>query len=124
MARKSNFESKPVVSAGSSSTSSAKKSKRSTARTAAHHKSSSVEAAELPVALDGAATEKTASPEVLASSIANLSEAVAPAADREAVARLAYYFWEQRGYQGGSQEDDWLRAERELLNQRSLIGPQ
>jgi hypothetical protein len=33
----------------------------------------------------------------------------------EAVATLAYSFWEARGCQGGSPEQDWLRAERELL---------
>jgi hypothetical protein len=32
----------------------------------------------------------------------------------DAVARLAYSYWEARGYQGGSPESDWLRAEQEL----------
>ena len=43
--------------------------------------------------------------------------APAPAAppSREAVARLAYAYWEARGYQGGSPDEDWNRAERELL---------
>jgi hypothetical protein len=36
----------------------------------------------------------------------------------EEIARLAYSFWEARGYQGGSQEDDWLRAVAELRNNR------
>ena len=30
------------------------------------------------------------------------------------IARLAYSYWEARGYAGGSSEQDWLRAEREL----------
>jgi hypothetical protein len=34
--------------------------------------------------------------------------------DREAVARLAYSYWEARGFIGGSPEEDWLRAEREV----------
>ena len=34
--------------------------------------------------------------------------------DRDAVARLAYSYWEARGFVGGSPEEDWLRAEREL----------
>ena len=34
--------------------------------------------------------------------------------DREAVARLAYSYWEARGFVGGSPEEDWLRAEREI----------
>jgi len=33
---------------------------------------------------------------------------------REDIARLAYSYWERRGYQGGHPEEDWLRAEREL----------
>jgi hypothetical protein len=33
----------------------------------------------------------------------------------EDVARLAYSYWEARGCSGGSPEQDWLRAERELL---------
>lgn len=37
-----------------------------------------------------------------------------PAVDREAVARLAYSYWEARGFAGGSAEEDWLRAEEEL----------
>jgi hypothetical protein len=28
---------------------------------------------------------------------------------------LAYLYWEARGCQGGSPEEDWLRAERELI---------
>lgn len=34
---------------------------------------------------------------------------------REDIAMLAYSYWEQRGYQGGSPEEDWFRAELELL---------
>jgi hypothetical protein len=42
---------------------------------------------------------------------------VQPAATitHEAIASLAYSFWEARGRQGGSAEQDWLRAESELL---------
>ena len=38
---------------------------------------------------------------------------------RDDVATLAFSFWEQRGYQGGSPEEDWHRAEQEL---NSLVG--
>jgi Protein of unknown function (DUF2934) len=34
--------------------------------------------------------------------------------DREAIARLAYSYWEARGFTGGSAEQDWLRAEQEI----------
>jgi hypothetical protein len=32
----------------------------------------------------------------------------------DAISRLAYSYWEARGFCGGSSEEDWLRAEREL----------
>lgn len=34
--------------------------------------------------------------------------------DREKIAVLAYSYWEGRGYQGGSPEEDWLLAEEQL----------
>ena len=34
----------------------------------------------------------------------------------EEIAKLAYLYWEARGCQGGSPEEDWLRAEEELRN--------
>ncbi len=34
--------------------------------------------------------------------------------DHEEVARLAYFYWESRGRQGGTPEQDWYRAEEEL----------
>ena len=33
---------------------------------------------------------------------------------QEEIGRLAYSYWEARGCVGGSSEEDWLRAEREL----------
>jgi hypothetical protein len=32
----------------------------------------------------------------------------------DSVSQLAYSYWEARGYQGGSPEEDWLRAEQAL----------
>ena len=32
------------------------------------------------------------------------------------IARLAYFLWEARGGVGGSPEEDWLRAEQEILS--------
>ena len=34
---------------------------------------------------------------------------------QEQIARLAYSYWEARGFQHGSPEQDWFRAEAELL---------
>ena len=36
------------------------------------------------------------------------------------IARLAYFLWEARGGVGGSPEEDWLRAEQEILT-HSLV---
>ena len=41
--------------------------------------------------------------------------------DSSEVARLAYSYWEARGCQGGSPEDDWLRAEQELSEQQGML---
>jgi hypothetical protein len=38
--------------------------------------------------------------------------AVEPSED--AIAKLAYSYWVARGCQGGSPDEDWLRAEQEL----------
>ena len=36
------------------------------------------------------------------------------------IAALAYAYWEARGRAHGSDRDDWLRAERELLRRRGF----
>ena len=38
---------------------------------------------------------------------------------REEIEKLARAYWEQRGYQDGFAEQDWLRAEQELLKMAS-----
>jgi hypothetical protein len=38
---------------------------------------------------------------------------------QERIALLAYSYWEQRGRPGGSPEEDWYRAEQEILGQSS-----
>src|ERR1017187_3106832 len=53
-------------------------------------------------------------PEVLP--VAPAAQLAAPTESfQDAVARLAYLYWEARGCQGGSPEADWLRAEPEVL---------
>jgi hypothetical protein len=39
--------------------------------------------------------------------------------EREETARIAYSFWEARGYHGGSAEEDWFRAAQELRGKRT-----
>jgi len=40
--------------------------------------------------------------------------------EREEVARLAYSYWEQRGRQHGSPDEDWYRAEEEVRRRRAV----
>lgn len=42
------------------------------------------------------------------------SPAAQPELTHEAIANVAYGYWESRGYQGGDALDDWFRAEAEL----------
>ena len=39
---------------------------------------------------------------------------IAPISAQDEIAKLAFSYWEARGCQGGSSEQDWLRAEQEL----------
>jgi hypothetical protein len=39
---------------------------------------------------------------------------------QEAIARLAYSYWEARGGQGGSPWEDWFQAEEELKRRQEL----
>lgn len=86
--------------------------RRKTARPHAKH---SATPAEAPVTAASAEPETT----VAAPASVTLVEP-APAAvigkqpTRDDIARLAYSYWEARGCQGGSPEEDWLRAEVEI----------
>jgi hypothetical protein len=79
-------------------------------------------AAAVPVRRKSASSKRVARPAAVEVSTTTASEPevlhAAPTAAAEsfqdAVARLAYLYWEARGCQGGSPEADWLRAEREL----------
>jgi Protein of unknown function (DUF2934) len=46
-----------------------------------------------------------------------------PRLESEEVARLAYSYWEARGGQGGSPEEDWLRAKQEIQTRSSPAEP-
>jgi len=56
--------------------------------------------------------------EILAVEIEEISVIAEPT--QEQIAALAYSYWVDRGYQGGSPEQDWLRAERELRNTATI----
>jgi hypothetical protein len=77
---------------------------------------------EIVVSAAAPVRHKPAPPRRLRRSTAEPAAAVAlaPAAPApEQIAHLAYFYWEARGYQGGSPEEDWLRAEQELRAQAS-----
>jgi protein tyrosine phosphatase len=40
-----------------------------------------------------------------------------PAPEPDEIARLAYSYWQDRGYPEGSPQEDWFRAEHELRKQ-------
>lgn len=69
-----------------------------------------------------------AAPVTSAPATSAVSGGTAPAVDAtadrkpeyEEIARLAYSFWEARGCEGGSPEEDWLRAEQELRGRRTM----
>ncbi len=42
--------------------------------------------------------------------------------NRDEIARLAYSYWEARGGSGGSAEEDWFRAEQELMALLQAVG--
>ena len=48
-----------------------------------------------------------------------VEEASGDALDPEQVAKLAYSYAEARGFQGGSPDQDWFRAEEEIRHSRT-----
>ena len=60
------------------------------------------------------ATTKRVKPTAPAAAEASVTQPVSDAPSQEQIASLAYSFWEARGFQGGSPEEGWLRAEQEL----------
>jgi len=66
-----------------------------------------------------AAPAKSRTPRVTASKHSKAativeSSVAQPELTHEAIACVAYGYWESRGYQGGNALDDWFRAEAEL----------
>jgi hydroxyethylthiazole kinase-like sugar kinase family protein len=62
----------------------------------------------------GAATRKTTAKK---QTVAEKVTATTPSHDE--IARLAKQYWQERGYQDGQAEQDWLRAEQELMKMAS-----
>jgi hypothetical protein len=56
----------------------------------------------------------------VAAAEASVTQPVQATPTQEEIACQAYLYWEARGFQGGSPEEDWLRAERELSAAASI----
>jgi hypothetical protein len=66
-------------------------------------------------------TKTTAKPRKAATKKEKVVQGSKPAKpSREEIVRLAKSYWAERGYQDGFEEQDWLRAEKELLKKASL----
>jgi hypothetical protein len=68
-----------------------------------------------PKATTAATTRKTAAKKT--QTVAEKVTATTPT--HEEIARLAQQYWAERGWQDGQAEQDWLRAERELMKMAS-----
>ena len=64
-------------------------------------------------ALKGRTTRNIAAAETPAAALTAAAASVSEPSQEE-IAKLAFLYWEARGCMGGSPEEDWLRAEREL----------
>jgi hypothetical protein len=53
--------------------------------------------------------------EATESAVSNQDTLSLAVSKRERIALLAYAYWEERGCQGGSPEEDWFRAEKEII---------
>lgn len=81
---------------------------------AAGTSAASAAAAVAPVVAEPVAVES-----FVVESVTPVAAEAAPVAPRivshEEIAKLAYCYWADRGYQGGSPQEDWARAEQTLL---------
>ena len=74
-----------------------------------HHKAVPVEKAAVPAGPESS----TSLPEKAA--IAASGPITTPSVTHEQIAELAYSYWVSRGQRHGSSQEDWFRAEQELL---------
>ena len=73
-----------------------------------------VVSAAVPARHKPATTKRVKRPVAAVAADSSVTQPVLEGPTREDIALLAYSYWEARGFQGGSPEEDWLRAEREL----------
>ena len=75
-----------------------------------------VVSAAVPARHKPATTKRVKRADPFVGSEPSVTQPVTDAPTQEQIACLAYSYWVERGYQGGSPEEDWLRAERELAD--------
>ncbi len=92
---------------------------RNAAATSTTHKRTTTKRAIQPSDVSGTAAATPAVQPATAVVASGVTEAipvrVVVPPTHENIARLAYSYFEARGYQPGNPTDDWFRAERELL---------
>jgi DUF2934 family protein len=104
MARKQKSEKELVVSSGAAA---AATSRHKTATTRTKHSPTQAETPSTPIV------------ELSTAQSAPAAATYEPTYDE--ISQQAYLYWEARGYQGGSPEEDWLRAEHELRTRVSTL---
>jgi len=85
--------------------------RRKPSRTRSKHSAVPAEAPAVPVSAGPEVDEPAPLSEVTLSVTEVESPVTTLEPASEEIARLAYSYWEARGCQGGSAEEDWLRAE-------------
>lgn len=87
---------------------------KSRSKSSAMHKLTTTKKAKQPSPVAGtAASEKPAVVTPQKTNVETTTASTQPVAHAD-IARLAYSYWERRGWSDGSPHEDWLRAEREL----------
>ena len=81
------------------------------ARAAKHSKA----VVEEPLAAPSAASAVVVESVVATPAVAQPEVPVAKIVSSEEIAKLAYSYWVERGYQDGNPQEDWVRAEQALL---------
>jgi hypothetical protein len=111
--------SEPVVSANAAPSARKARTKTSAkapgARAAKHSKA----VVEEPVTAPSVAAPVIPAPVAPAPVAETVIDAPVKIVTREEIAKLAYCYWADRGYQDGNPEEDWARAEQALLSTAS-----
>jgi hypothetical protein len=75
------------------------------------------------ISAEGAARRRTTHVKAAQHAESAVQQSSVPAgiSEQDQIAKLAYSYWEARGCQGGSPEEDWSRAEREFHSRRETL---